>query len=351
MPRIRTLAAIVVAAVGTVGALIVPTLSDAGAVKQPAPAPTATTSPTPAPTTFTTASPTLGRPITFSDEFALAAGVGPDRSRWNFDTGSYGWHTEELEVYTDRTSNAAHDGRGHLVITARKDHPGGWPCPAACVYSSARLTTNGTFAQRYGRFEVRMQIPKGQGIWPAFWLLGDDFDEVGWPASGEIDVMENVGKQPNTVWATVHGPGYSGKEGLTEDRKIARPLGDDFHTYAVEWSPGLLVFLLDGQEYHRVVPADVGGDRWVFEKPFHLLLNVAVGGEWPGPPDASTRFPQSLVVDWVRVYAYEPTWAGGQSYTTGQIVTYDGVRYEVTRGHTSIPGWEPPAAPVLFTRL
>ena len=346
MRRIRTLAAIAVAAAGTVGALIVPTLSDAGRTPVPAPttlAPTTSTAPPP---------PASQRPLTWSDEFGRAAGTGPDRARWNFDTGSYGWHTEELQVYTDSTRNAVHDGQGHLVITARRENPGGYVCPGGpCAYSSARLNTNGTFAQRYGRFEVRMRIPYGQGIWPAFWLLGDDFDEVGWPASGEIDVMENVGKQPNKAWATVHGPGYSGAEGLTQDRDAPEALADDFHTYAVEWSPGLLVFLLDGVEYHRVVPADVGGDRWVFDKPYHLLLNVAVGGQWPGAPDASTRFPQSLIVDWVRVWAYEPTWSSNLAYAVNQVVTYDGVRYAVVRAHRSMPGWEPPAAPILFRRL
>ena len=294
MRRIRTLVAIFLAAAGTVTTLGVLARSDA----QMPPA---------VPTPTSTTGPPGQRTLAWSDEFDLAAGRGPDRSRWNFDTGSHGWGNQQLEYYTTSTRNAVHDGRGNLVVTARRENPGGYVCPyGACDYTSARLVTNGTFAQRYGRFEVRMRIPYGQGVWPAFWMLGDDFDEVGWPASGEIDVMENVGKQPGTVWGTVHGPGYSGAKGVTQDRKISGALADDFHTYAVEWSPKLLVFHLDGVAYHRVTPADVDGHAWVFDKPYHLLLNLAIGGTWPGAPDATTVFPQSMIVDWVRVWADEP---------------------------------------------
>ncbi len=357
MRRIRTLAAIAVAAAGAVAALWVPTLSDAGSTPAPPP-PTASATPATPRATPTTPAATrpapvaAGRPLTWSDEFDGAAGAPVDRRRWRFDTGSHGWGNKQLEYYTDSTRNAAHDGKGNLVVTVRQENPGGYVCPyGACRYTSARLVTNGTFAQRYGRFEVRMKIPFGQGIWPAFWMLGDDFDEVGWPASGEIDVMENVGKLPNTVWGTAHGPGYSGGEGITQDRKIGTPLAGGFHTYAVEWSPNLLVWYLDGVEYHRVTPADLKGDRWVFDKPYHLLLNVAVGGAWPGAPDRTTVFPQTMTVDWVRVWAYEPGWAAGRAYQPGEIVTYGGVRYAVLQRHTALRGWEPPVAAGLFRRL
>ncbi|GAA0802677.1 hypothetical protein Sya03_03940 [Spirilliplanes yamanashiensis] len=347
MRRIRTLAAVVIAASATVGALWVPTLSDAGAVPEPV-----VTSAAPPPAPSPSATRPAERTLTWSDEFNAAAGTGPDRARWNFDTGSHGWGNRQLEYYTTSTRNAVHDGAGHLVITAREENPGGAWCPYGyCRYTSARLVTNGTFAQLYGRFEARMRLPYGQGVWPAFWMLGDDFDEVGWPASGEIDVMENVGKEPNTVYGTVHGPGYSAADGVAGSAKAAAPLSKDFHTYAVEWSPGLIVFLLDGVEYHRVTPADVGGDRWVFDKPYHLLLNLAIGGAWPGAPNASTVFPQTLTVDWIRVWAYEPAWAAGRALQAGQVVTYDGAHYRVLRAHTALAGWEPPAATGLFARV
>jgi beta-glucanase (GH16 family) len=317
-------AAIAVAAFAAATALWTPTLSDATAVPGAVPAatssaagatrgatgpPAATMTPSATPSATPPARPSAGRlttpvpapaprALTWSDDFNRGAGAPVDRGRWNFDVGSHGWGNEQLEYYTDSTRNAVHDGQGHLVVTVRKENPGGYVCPyGACRYTSARMVTNGTFAQRYGRFEARMKIPRGQGIWPAFWMLGDDFDEVGWPASGEIDVMENVGKEAGTVWATAHGPGYSGAEGITKGKKIAEPLANDFHTYAVEWSPGLIVWYLDGVAYHRVTPADLDGDAWVFDKPYHLLLNVAVGGAWPGPPDASTVFPQEMLVD------------------------------------------------------
>ena len=163
-----------------------------------------------------------------------------------------------------------------------------------------------TFEQAYGRFEARIQIPRGQGIWPAFWMLGNDIGTNPWPAGGEIDVLENIGKEPNMLYGTVHGPGYSGGEGITHSTTVGAPLADAFHTYAVEWEPDVIRWYLDGQQYGQVTPADLGGDRWVFDHPFTMLLNVAVGGNWPGYPDGTTQFPQRMVVDWVRVSAHQP---------------------------------------------
>ncbi|RZU74443.1 beta-glucanase (GH16 family) [Micromonospora kangleipakensis] len=243
--------------------------------------------------------------ITWQDEFNAPAGTPVDQSRWRFDIGGGGWGNNEQQYYTNSTSNAVHDGQGNLVITARKENPANYQCHyGRCEYTSARLLTAATFTQAYGRFEARIKIPRGQGIWPAFWMLGNDIGSVGWPSSGEIDIMENVGKEPNTVYGTVHGPGYSGSGGISGSRTLGQPLADGFHTYRVDWEPNSIVWYLDGVEYHRVDPGRLGGNRWVFDHPFFLILNVAVGGYWPGYPDAATQFPQQMLVDYVRVSGY-----------------------------------------------
>jgi beta-glucanase (GH16 family) len=303
-----------------------------------------------------------------------------DRSRWDFELGQPGVANRERQYYTDSDRNAAHDGQGNLVITARRENPGDrWCHYGPCEYTSARLITARTFAQRYGRFEARLKVPAGQGSWPAFWLLGTDMPRVGWPQSGEIDVMETVGRQPATVHGTVHGPGYSGSRGVLRSHSAARPLAEDFHVYRVDWGPNQIVWYLDDVEYARVTPADVRGNRWVFDRPFYLLLNLAVGGVWPGNPDASTPFPMSLHVDYVRVWPHPPpatapspppappppapvaetppvvlprtvpiAWAAGAVYTEGDVVAFAGLRYRVLRAHMSRVGREPPHQPDLF---
>ena len=239
--------------------------------------------------------------ITWQDEFNGAAGAPVDGSKWKFDIGGGGWGNNEQEYYTNSTSNVSQDGQGHLAITARKENPANYQCHyGTCQYTSGRILTADKFTQRYGRFEASIKVPKGQGIWPAFWMLGGS----NWPTTGEIDIMENVGNQPNTVYGTVHGPGYSGAEGIGGNRNIGAPLSNAFHNFAVEWSPNLIVWFVDGSEYFRVTPASLGGDQWVFDHAFFMILNVAVGGYWPGYPDASTVFPQTMLVDYVRVSAW-----------------------------------------------
>jgi beta-glucanase (GH16 family) len=239
--------------------------------------------------------------ITWSDEFNGAAGAPVDGSKWKFDTGGSGNGNNELEYYTTSTSNVSTDGQGHLAITARKENPSNNQCwYGTCTYTSGRIQTASTFTQQYGRFEASIKIPKGQGMWPAFWMLGGN----NWPTTGEIDVMENVGNTPNTVYGTVHGPGYSGANGVGGNKTIGSALGDAFHTYAVDWSPNLIIWYLDGQEYFRVTPANINGNTCVYDHPFDMILNLAVGGSWPGSPDASTAFPQSMLVDYVRVSAW-----------------------------------------------
>jgi beta-glucanase (GH16 family) len=246
-----------------------------------------------------------GWTLVWHDEFDGAAGVSFDRDKWTADTGGGGWGNRERQFYATRPENVAHDGAGHLVITARAESPDAadrcWYGP--CAYSSARLKTQGRFEQTYGRFEARLKIPRGQGIWPAFWMLGGDIETVGWPRSGEIDIMENIGREPRVVHGTIHGPGYSGANGIGGPDTVARPLADDFHVYAIEWEPSEIRWLLDGRPYRRTTTADLpAGARWVFDHPHFLLLNVAVGGAWPGDPDSTSTFPQTMLVDYVRVY-------------------------------------------------
>ncbi|MGA5301949.1 family 16 glycosylhydrolase [Nucisporomicrobium flavum] len=239
--------------------------------------------------------------ITWSDEFNGSAGSSIDPAKWKFDIGGSGWGNDERQYYTNSTSNVSMDGQGHLAITARKENPAGYQCHyGTCQYTSGRILTADKFSQTYGRFEASIKIPRGQGIWPAFWMLGGN----SWPNTGEIDIMENVGKAPNTVYGTVHGPGYSGAEGIGGNRTLGSPLADGFHNYRVDWSPNLIVWYLDGSEYFRVTPSNLGGDQWVFDHNFFMILNVAVGGYWPGYPDGTTQFPQTMLVDYVRVSAW-----------------------------------------------
>ncbi|MFV9457187.1 glycoside hydrolase family 16 protein [Rhodococcus sp. NM-2] len=227
------------------------------------------------------------------DDFNGPAWAPPNPQWWSYDTGGGGWGNGESQTYTSAPSNVRLDGAGHLVIEARND--GG-------EYTSARVTTQGRTSLLYGRAEARAKLPRGSGMHPAFWLLGTDLGVVGWPDSGEIDVVETIGGA-DQLYSSVIGPRTSGGDwqaGPTTD--VANTFVDDFHTYWVEKAPGRVTFGVDGQITGAVTAAGLPPDeRWVFDKPFFLLLNVAVGGEWPGPPDSSTPFPAAMVVDWVRV--------------------------------------------------
>jgi beta-glucanase (GH16 family) len=245
------------------------------------------------PTPEITVTPPAGWTLVWSDEFN---GSQIDPANWVFDigTGSGGWGNNELEYYTDRPENARIEN-GMLVIEARKEAYEG------SEYTSARLKTQGLQAWTYGRIEARIQIPYGQGIWPAFWMLGTNITEVSWPQCGEIDIMENIGSEPYTVHGTVHGPGYSGGDGVGSSVSLDVPFSEGFHLFAVEWSATEIRWYLDGGLYLTVTTEDVPG-AWVFDHDFFLLLNVAVGGNWPGSPDSTTIFPQQMKVDYVRVY-------------------------------------------------
>jgi beta-glucanase (GH16 family) len=234
--------------------------------------------------------------LVWADEFDGAVGALPDPANWQFDIGT-DWGNAQLEYDTDRPENVSLDGNGHLAITARRESYQGRS------YTSGRIKTQGLFEQARGRFEARIQLPRGQGLWPAFWMLGSDFDTVGWPDCGEIDIMEYRGQEPSRVFGTVHGPGYSGGAAVSRVFDLTQDRFDTgFHVFAVEWGTDYIEWSVDGTSYFRVTPDDVTGP-WVFDEPFFILLNVAVGGTIVGPPNASTPFPQSMLVDWVRVYA------------------------------------------------
>lgn len=232
--------------------------------------------------------------LVWSDEFN---GTSVNTSNWTFETGGGGWGNNELEYYTNG-NNATVSG-GILTIEARRESVGGM------AYTSTRIKTQGKRQFTYGRLEGRLAVPKGQGIWPAFWMLGANIDQVGWPNCGEIDIMENIGREPAVNHGSLHGPGYSGGSPLTGIYTLpaGQKFADDFHTFAVEWEPAAVRFYVDGNLYHTKTPADAAGKQWVFDHPFFIILNVAVGGNFPGSPDDTTTFPQTLTVDYVRVYA------------------------------------------------
>ncbi|MFD6340785.1 ricin-type beta-trefoil lectin domain protein [Streptomyces sp. NPDC060210] len=260
--------------------------------------------------------------VTFSDDFNGAAGSAVDGGKWQIETGD-NVNNHERQYYTAGNNNAALDGQGNLVITARKDNPGNYQCwYGRCEYTSARLNTSGKFTSTYGRVEARLKVPRGQGMWPAFWMLGNDIGNVGWPNSGEIDIMENVGFEPGTVHGTLHGPGYSGSGGIGAGYTLpnGQAFADAFHTFAIDWSPNAITWSVDGNVYQTRTPADLGGRSWVFNKPFFIILNLAVGGYWPGDPNGSTPFPSQLVVDYVRVSTID----GGSGGTGGTITGLGG---------------------------
>ncbi|MCX6266367.1 MAG: glycoside hydrolase family 16 protein [Bacteroidetes bacterium] len=238
--------------------------------------------------------------LVWSDEFNGSAGELPDSAKWQFDIGNGpnndGWGNAELEYYTNRPVNASIDSNGYLALTARSELYSG------SAFTSARIKTMSLFEQSYGRFEARIKTPWGPGIWPAFWLLGSDVNTTGWPQCGEIDIMELRGQKPNIINGTLHGPGYSGAGGITKSFAFENARFDvDFHLFAVEWGEDYIDLFVDGTLYQQLTPDNVTGN-WVFNHPFFIILNVAVGGNYVGYPTSQTPFPQTMLVDYVRVY-------------------------------------------------
>ena len=264
--------------------------------------------------------------LVWRDEFDGSAGTLPDPAIWTPEMGDGtaqgipGWGNAERQYYTAEPQNVSMDGEGNLVITARAvqdDAPACYYGP--CEYTSARLITWGALEVEYGRVEARMRLPEGQGIWPAFWMLGTNLGDVGWPKSGEIDVMENIGREPDVVHGTVHGPGYSGAQGIggSYTHPEGASFAADFHLYAIEWEPHEIRWFVDDQHYFTLSPDDLPAHAdWVFDHPFFIVLNLAVGGQWPGYPDETTRFPQDMLVDYVRVYSVPDTSARFSAHFT-----------------------------------
>ncbi len=262
-----------------------------------------------------------GDPV-WSDEFNGAAQQSPDPSKWTYDVGNQaGWGNREIEVYCapkggprdcdPRRPNAFQDGAGHLVLRAVRNSDGTW--------TSARITTRGLKNFQFGRIEARMKLPVGTGLWPAFWMLGSNFQTAGWPAAGALSIVENVssiagsnGLGPTIVRSTLHGPGYYGANGLWHDFRLpngARVDDGSFHTYGIIWSPGMIQFYVDDPaniyfvEDSNDLPE---GGEWVFDHPFYMVMNLAVGGDWPGNPDTTTPSPADVLVDYIRVYKIPP---------------------------------------------
>ena len=242
--------------------------------------------------------------LTFAQEFDGPKGTAPDPKIWTRDLGGGGYGNNELQSYTDGNQNAFLDGKGNLIIEARKEKTTGKD-NITRDYSSARMHTSKSFSQAYGKIEARIKMPTGKGIWPAFWMLGANIGTAGWPGSGEIDIIEYLGHETNKAHGTVHGPGYSGGAGVSGSTDSPTTLNDDFHTYAIEWEPEEIRFYLDGKVYQITTPNDIGTNKWVYDHPFFIILNLAVGGGWPGNPNESTTFPQQLVIDYVRAYKDE----------------------------------------------
>ncbi|HWI56465.1 MAG TPA: glycoside hydrolase family 16 protein [Bacillota bacterium] len=239
--------------------------------------------------------PGAGWTLAWADEFT---GASVDTNRWAYDLGGGGFGNKELQVYT-RTNATIRNGE--LVITAVKDEAG--------HYTSSRLKTQGKASWKYGKVAARIRLPYGQGIWPAFWMLGDSIRSVGWPKCGEIDIMELIGGgkgRDSQIHGTLHfaeNGNHAQASSGAHKMPDGQPFYQDYHVFEVEWSSTLMVWKLDGVEYFRtsVDPERFAG-RKSFQEPFFIILNLAVGGNWPGYPDATTVFPQSMYVDWMRVY-------------------------------------------------
>ncbi|MGA8045426.1 MAG: family 16 glycosylhydrolase, partial [Dermatophilaceae bacterium] len=250
-----------------------------------------------------------GWKLAWADEFDEPAGSPPNQANWAYELGDTtpdgknGWGNEERQYYTDDPKNAATDGDGNLVITL-DEADGSQECYyGACEFESARLITQNKAEFAYGRIESRLKVPTGgDGLWPAFWSLGTDITYNPWPGAGEIDIMEYVSREPNEIFGTIHGPGYAGGESFGGIYDFGTRVDAEYHTFTVEWEPNLIVWYVDGIEYHRAIPSDVSPNPWVFEKPFFLLLNFAIGGNFGGAIDPANTYPQEYLVDYVRVY-------------------------------------------------
>jgi beta-glucanase (GH16 family) len=233
-----------------------------------------------------------GLALAWSDEFN---GPTLNSSIWNYDTGAGGWGNNELENYTSTIKNSYITGGNYLVIEARKELDG--------TFTSARLQTKGNKQFTHGRMDIRAKLPKTKGIWPAIWMLGSNISTTPWPACGEIDIMELLGNEPNKVYGTMHwGQAGQGSTHIGNSYVLSgNDFSDEFHVFSIVWDSSKIEWYVDNVKYFTGNKTDVTGN-YPFDKPFFFLLNVAIGGNWPGAPDAATVFPQRMIVDYVRVY-------------------------------------------------
>lgn len=264
-----------------------------------------------------TAAAPAGWTLAWGDEFNGPAGGSIDTTRWSYDlgdgcaSGNCGWGNQEREYYTNQRENVSLNGSGQLVIVARIA-PAGLSCYyGACRYTSAKVKTQGKRMASPGRVEARVRLPAGQGLWPAFWMLGSSFPSTPWPASGELDIMENHGSNPRSTSSAIHGPGYSGNTPFVHGHELpqgASAFSEAFHTFAVEWNASQIVFFVDGEAHYTVSRAEIEQrGAWVFDQPFFVILNLAAGGIFDGHPASDAIFPATMLVDYVRVF----TRAGG----------------------------------------
>lgn len=280
--------------------------------------------------------------LVWDDEFNGPANSGPDPTKWNYDLGvgdPPGWGNNELETYTNSRDNslivADPDATDGKALAIRAQDSGG-------TYTSARIQTASTFTFTYGRLEARAKVPAGIGCWPAFWALGADNPTVGWPACGEIDVMEWVGQTPSHIKGSLHATGYSGDNSLNADCVLpnSESYSDAYHVFAVDWYADQIIFSMDGVVYEvRKQSGIPAGSSWPFDAPFFIILNFAIGGNWPGPPDASTVFPQDYRVDYVRVYSLPPEPPASQVWAPSpplNVTAYSPAAAQV------MVSWQPP---------
>lgn len=233
--------------------------------------------------------------LVMSEEFNVEGPLNSEIWSFNIGTGSNGWGNNELQYYTNRPENIKIEN-GMLRITAIKEQYLG------SGYTSARILSKGKFEKKFGRIEARIKMPLGQGIWPAFWMLGANSDTAIWPECGEIDIMEYLGNNPIRVFGTVHGPGYFGGGSISKNYTLTNSRFDtEFHIFGIEWDKDYINFYVDDAMYYQVKPENVPG-KWVFNESFYLILNIAVGGNLPGSPNLETSFPQSMLIDYIRVY-------------------------------------------------
>ncbi|WP_344154010.1 discoidin domain-containing protein [Kribbella yunnanensis] len=249
--------------------------------------------------------------LIWEDNFNTPAGAKPDATKWRADPGI--GQNNELQVYTNN-DNIQTDGQGNLVIEARRQETPGTTCPidpvsgkGTCQYTSGRINTGTKFDTTYGKVEARIKVPKGNGLWPAFWMMGSDFlTGRPWPYNGEIDIMEILGRETTKGYSTLHAPAYNGAGGYggTYGLPGGADFADGFHTWTMLWNSTGITYQVDGTTVFTVDKAQLEATRgpWIYDHPFYLILNLAVGGDFPGPPNAQTPFPSRMLVDYVRVY-------------------------------------------------